>query len=124
MIGWRILEKLEHQRRIAVAKRHKLLTGRNAETDFQQAEVGLKKFVKEAEEDELCRLLMECVLLETAYSTTNGNDDRLLTTARRYRIDVDRIARSVRDEFAAKAKKAGSKPVKRPSKPAVAVAAG
>ena len=67
---------------------------------------------------------MECVLLETAYSTTNGNDDRLLTTARRYRIDVERIARSVRDEFAAKAKKAGCKPVKHHSKPTMAAAAG
>jgi len=67
---------------------------------------------------------MECVLLETAYSTTNGNDDRLLTIARRYRIDVDKIVRSVRDEFAAKAKKAGSKPAKAPSRPIVAVAAG
>ena len=33
----------------------------------------------------------------------------LLATARRYRVDVEKVARSVRDEFAAKAKKAARK---------------
>jgi len=123
VITWRMLEKLEHQRRIAFAKRHKLLTGHNAETDFQQVEVGLKKMLKEAEEEELCRLLMECVLLETAYSATNGSDDRLLTIARRYRIDVERIARSVREDLAAKTKKAANKAVKPRLQAAAAAAA-
>lgn len=66
---------------------------------------------------------MESVLLESAYSAHNGDDDRLITVARRYRIDVEKIERSVRDEFTAKAKKATSKGQKQQPKPNATAAA-
>jgi len=45
-------------------------------------------------------------LLESAYRNGNGNDnDVLLTTARRYRIDVEKMQKEVAHEFAAKQKK-------------------
>lgn len=106
----RVLEKLEYQRSLLIAKRHKLLSGRNAETDFQQVSKALSKLIKDADEAALCRLLMECVLLEFAYQSQSHptNDDKLGATAKRYRIDAEKISRTVRDDFAARAKKAGN----------------
>jgi hypothetical protein len=58
------------------------------------------------------------------YHEPSSGDDRLLTAARKHRIDVDAVARAVREEFAAKAKKAvakARKPSGRKTKTAAAV---
>lgn len=46
-------------------------------------------------------------LLESAYRSGGGDADNdvLLTTARRYRIDAEKLQRAVAQEFAAKQKK-------------------
>jgi hypothetical protein len=54
----------------------------------------------------LSRLLLEISLFESAYR--NGGDpesDVLITTARRYRIDAEKLHKAVAQEFAAKQKK-------------------
>jgi len=106
------LEKLDYNRATLVAKRHGLLKETKAENGFQQSKVALAKLVKDSDETALSRLLIECALLDSAYHEPYSGDDRLLVAARKHRIDVDALNRAVREEFAAKAKKAARKQVK------------
>lgn len=108
------LEKLDYNRATLVAKRHGLLKDGKSSDAIQQGRTALVKLVKEADETALSRLVMECSLLDSAYHEPSSGDDRLLTAARKHRIDVDAVARAVRDEFVAKAKKAVAK-AKKPS---------
>ena len=49
---------------------------------------------------------MEISLLESAYrSGSNSDSDVLLNTARRYRIDPEKVQKALAQEFAAKQKK-------------------
>ncbi|HXZ41148.1 MAG TPA: hypothetical protein VEG68_10440 [Terriglobales bacterium] len=61
--------------------------------------------VSRYDDSDLSRLLLEISLLESAYR--NGSDpdsDILLTTAKRYRIDAEKLQKAVAQEFAAKKK--------------------
>ena len=55
------------------------------------------------DEAELCKLLLEISLLDSAYqrSTTN-RDDVLMDAAKRYRVDTDKLQKAVAQEIAAK----------------------
>ena len=55
------------------------------------------------DESELCKLLLEISLLDSAYqqSTANG-DDVLMSAAKRYRVDADKLQKAVAGELAAK----------------------
>jgi hypothetical protein len=63
----------------------------------------LAKQVGNYDEAELCRLLLEVSLLDSAYrrSATDG-EDTLLGVAKRYRVDVEKLQKAVAGEFAAK----------------------
>jgi hypothetical protein len=55
---------------------------------------------------DLSRLLLEISLLELAYRSAGTPDsDILLNTAKRYRIDAEKVQKTVAQEFAAKQKK-------------------
>jgi ParB family chromosome partitioning protein len=109
LIAMRLLDKLEHQRRVLIAKRHKLISGKSTESDHNEMVSGFKKMFRESDESGISRLILECILIESAYYVPSGGDDLLLTAAKRYRIDAEKIARKVRDDVAAKAKKQGAK---------------
>lgn len=110
LVAWRLIEKVDHQRRILLAKRHKLLSGRNSDAEYQAVEKALRSFVKESNDAALCPLLLECVLLDTAYQVgASKESDSLLRVARRYRIDVEQVGRAVKDSLIAKAKRSGTK---------------
>ncbi len=107
LVAWRLIEKLDHQRRILLAKRHKLLSGRNSETEFQAIEKALRSLVKESNDAALGRLLLECVLLDAAYQVgASAEHDSLLRVARLYRIDVEQVGRAAREMVTSKAKRA------------------
>jgi hypothetical protein len=99
------LEKLDYNRAMLVAKRHGLLKDSKSTDAFQEARTALVKRVNEADETALARLVIECALLDSAYHEPPSGDDRLLAAARKHRIDVDALARAVREEFAAKQRK-------------------
>jgi ParB family chromosome partitioning protein len=113
LIAVRLLDRLEYQRRVLIAKRHKLMSGKSAESDHNEMVSGFKKMLKEADEKALCRLILECLLIDSAYST-HANSDDLLNAAKRYRIDVEKVSKQVREDFAAKAKKKAAKQKKAP----------
>jgi hypothetical protein len=62
----------------------------------------LAKRVSTYDEAAICRILLEISLLDSAYQRTGTSDDPLVTTARRYRVDVEKLRDKVAAEFAAK----------------------
>ena len=86
----------------ALAKRHKV----EAKKDSASAQELLAKQVSGYDEAELCKLLLEISLLDSAYQrSTTSRDDVLMDAAKRYRVDTEKLQKTVADEFAAKQKK-------------------
>jgi hypothetical protein len=51
----------------------------------------------------LCKLLLEISLLDSAYQrSTNSRDDVLMDIAKRYRVDIEKLRKTVAEELAAK----------------------
>jgi hypothetical protein len=63
----------------------------------------LAKQVSKFDESELCKLLLEITLLDSAYQrSTASRDDVLMDAAKRYRVDTEKVQKAVAKEFAAK----------------------
>ncbi len=83
----------------ALAKRHKV----EAKKDFSSAQELLAKQVGTYDESELCKLLLEISLLDSAYQrSTASRDDVLIDAAKRYRVDTEKLQKAVGKEFAVK----------------------
>jgi hypothetical protein len=58
------------------------------------------------DESELCKLLLEISLLDSAYQrSTTSRDDVLMDAAKRYRVDTEKLQKAVAHELAAKREK-------------------
>ena len=69
------------------------------------------KQVSTYDETELCKLLLEISLLDSAYQrSTASRDDVLMDAAKRYRVDAEKLQKTVAKEFAAKRDKKTVKP--------------
>jgi len=91
----------------ALAKRHKV----EAKKDSASAQELLAKQVGTYDESELCKLLLEVSLLDSAYQrSTASHDDVLMDAAKRYRVDAEKLQKAVAKEFAAKRDKKTLKP--------------
>jgi len=97
----------------ALAKGHKV----EAKKDSASAQELLVKKVGACDEAELCKLLLEISLLDSAYQrSTASRDDVLMDAAKRYRVDTEKLQKAVAEELAAKRDKktkAGAKPKNR-----------
>jgi ParB family chromosome partitioning protein len=83
----------------ALAKRHKV----EAKKDSASAQELLAKQVSTYDESELCKLLLEISLLDSAYQrSTASSDDVLMDAAKRYRVDTEKLQKAVAVELAAK----------------------
>jgi hypothetical protein len=83
----------------ALAKRHKV----EAKKDSPSAQDLLAKQVGTYDEAELCKLLLEIGLLDSAYQRSAASrDDVLIDAAKRYRVDTEKIQKAVAEELAAK----------------------
>jgi ParB family chromosome partitioning protein len=83
----------------ALAKRHKV----EAKKESATAQELLTKQVSKYDESELCKLLLEISLLDSAYQrSTASRDDVLIDAAKRYRVDTEKVQKAVAKEFAAK----------------------
>jgi len=79
--------------------------------DSASAQELLAKQVGTYDESELCKLFLEISLLDSAYQrSTAGRDDVLMDTAKRYRVDTEKLQKAVAKEFAAKRDKKTVKP--------------
>jgi hypothetical protein len=91
----------------ALAKRHKV----EAKKDSASTQELLAKQVGTYDEAELCKLLLEISLLDSAYQRSSASsDDVLVDAAKRYRVDTDKLQKAVAIEFAAKRDKKTIKP--------------
>jgi ParB family transcriptional regulator, chromosome partitioning protein len=83
----------------ALAKRHKV----EAKKDSASAQGLLAKQVSGYDESELCKLLLEISLLDSAYQrSSTSHDDVLMDAAKRYRVDAEKLQKAVAAEFTAK----------------------
>ena len=63
----------------------------------------MAKQVGTYDESELCKLLLEISLLDSAYQrSTTSRDDVLMDAAKRYRVDAEKLQKAVAEELAAK----------------------
>jgi ParB family chromosome partitioning protein len=101
-VAQHVLGSVSYNRIPVLAKRHKLEIERSSASPVEL----LQKHISQYDETALCRLLLEISRLESAYSGNDDSDnDVLLNTARRYRIDPDKMQKAVAQEFVAKQKK-------------------
>jgi ParB family transcriptional regulator, chromosome partitioning protein len=85
-----------------LAKRHKV----EAKKDSSSPQELLAKQVGTYDEAELCKLLLEISLMDSAYQrSTASRDDVLMDAAKRYRVDTEKLQKAVAKEFAAKREK-------------------
>jgi ParB family transcriptional regulator, chromosome partitioning protein len=83
----------------ALAKRHKV----EVKKDSASAQELLAKKVSTYDEAELCKLLLEISLLDSAYERfTTSRNDVLMDATKRYRVDTEKLQKVVAKEFAAK----------------------
>src|SRR5208283_631889 len=83
----------------ALAKRHKV----EAKNDSASVQELLVKQVGRYDESELCKLLLEVSMLDSAYQrSTASRDDVLMDAAKRYRVDAEKLQKAVAEELAAK----------------------
>jgi ParB family chromosome partitioning protein len=83
----------------ALAKRHKV----EAKKDSASAQELLAKQVVKYEEADLCKLLLEISLLDSAYQrSTASRDDVLMDAAKRYRVDAEKLQKDVAEELKVK----------------------
>ena len=86
----------------ALAKRHKV----EAKKDSASAQELLSKQVGKYDESELSKLLLEISLLDSAYQrSTQSREDVLMDAAKRYRVDSERLHKTVAKELATKREK-------------------
>ena len=101
-VAQHVLTSVPYNRIPILAKRHKLEIDKSSTSP---AELMLRH-ISRYHEGGLSRLLLEISLLESAYRNDGESDsDVLLNTAKRYRVDAEKIQKSVAQEFAAKQKK-------------------
>ena len=97
-----VLAGVPYNRLPLLAKRHKVEIEKS---DASPVEL-LAKHVSRYDDSDLSRLLLEISLLESAYHSGGDADtDVLSTTAKRYRVDTEKVHKAVAQEFAAKQKK-------------------
>ena len=106
-VGHYLIGHLSYSQVPALAKRHKV----EAKKDSASAQELLAKQVGTYDEAELCKLLLEISLLDSAYQrSTASRDDVLMDAAKRYRVDAEKLQKAVAKEFAAKRDKKTIKP--------------
>ena len=97
-----VLTSVPYNRIPILAKRHKLEIDKSSTSLVEL----MLRHISRYDESGLSRLLLEISLLESAYRNGGESDsDVLLNTAKRYRVDAEKLQKSVAQEFAAKQKK-------------------
>ena len=105
-IAQHVLSSVSYNRLPLLAKRHKLEIEKSSASPVELLQRHFSRF----DESALSCLLLEISLLESAYRSGGDPDsDVLITTAKRYRIDTEKVQKAVALEFAAKQRKSQKK---------------
>ena len=106
-----LIDHLPHSQVPILTKRHKLETEKASKTPQEF----LAKQLGSYDEAELCRILLEISLLDSAYQRSGTLEDFLTDAARRYRVDVEKLQKAVAAEFAAKRERSKVKAKRKPA---------
>jgi len=109
LIADALLERTEPLRREALAKRHKVVDGTTAEVTYPMVQKALARLLRQLDESGLSKLIVEMVLLGAAESSVECENDVLLATAKRHRVDMVKVRSAVVSEFTTKATKTAAK---------------
>lgn len=105
LIARSFVSHLPAREQAMLAKRHKVTN-----TPTTSVEAAFIKSINSCDETALCRLLLETSLLDAAYQRGGkGQDDPLLESAKRYRIDTAKIEKTVTEQATAKQEKGQSR---------------
>jgi ParB family chromosome partitioning protein len=104
-----MLEKVEPLRRETLARRHKMVDGSTSEVTYPQVQKGLARLLQQLDESGLSKLIVEIALLGNVESATPNETDALITAARRHRVDMAKVRKTVEAEFAARQAKQAAK---------------
>jgi ParB family transcriptional regulator, chromosome partitioning protein len=104
-VAQHVLTSVPYNRLPLLAKRHKVEVEKSSASPVEL----LQKQVSRYDESGLSRFLLEASLLESAYQNAGGDEDILLTTAKRYRIDPEKVQKAVAEGLTAKQKKKDKK---------------
>jgi hypothetical protein len=96
-----LIDHLPYNQVPILAKRHRVETEKVSKTPQEL----LTKRVATYDEATLCRILLEISLLDSAYQRSSSSEDLLSDSAKRYRVDVEKLRKAVAEEFAAKKKR-------------------
>ena len=104
-----LIAHLPYNQTAQLAKRHKVEVEKDGSPEQQ-----LMKRISTYDEGALGRLLLEVSLLDSAYQRFGrSEEDALANAAKRYRVDTEKLAKAVAQEFAAKHKKQERKTAKK-----------
>ncbi len=116
LIASALLNRLEPLRKEQLARRHKLVEGTAGEVTHPQVQQAIARMLRQSDDGALSKILIESVLLESGDRTPTNDPDVLIATAKRYRVDVDKVRKAVEQEFTAKRAKRDAKRDKAPKK--------
>jgi len=101
-VAYHLVSRLSYNQIPTIAKRHKV----EVKKDSDSAQELLAKQVGNYDELELCKLVLEISLLDSAYHRlASGQTDVLMEAAKRFRVDTDKLHKLVAEEIAAKQEK-------------------
>ncbi len=104
LVAREFVNRLPHECRTILSQRHSPTPATGKQQKPQPAEIG--GTLKNLDETGYSRLLIELSLLDATYNAYSGDGaERLETVAKRYRVNVQKIAESAAAEFAAQRKK-------------------
>lgn len=102
LVARHLVSSLQFAQVLQIAKRRKV----DVETNNGAPERDLLKHVSLLDEIELSRFLIDLSLLDSAYRLpSKDSDDVLLSVARHYRIETEKIEKEVAQKFAVEQKK-------------------
>lgn len=118
LVSSAMLEKMEPSRSETVARRHKMIEGSSREVTYPEVQKGLARLLRQLDESGLSKLIVEIALLGYAEASSPSETDALSAAAKRHRVDVEKVQKTVEAEFAAKQTKQAKKqsPKKRSAK--------
>lgn len=104
LVAQYLISRLQFAEVAQIAKRHKV----GVDATNGVPEQALLKHVSRLDEIELSRLLMELSLISLASRVPSKHEsDVLLTTAKHYRVEIEKLEKEVAQKFAEKQKKQG-----------------
>jgi ParB family chromosome partitioning protein len=104
-----MLEKTEPLRRETLARRHKMVDGSASEVTYPDVQKGIARLLRQLDESGLSKFIVEIALLGSVESASQEGTDALIATAKRYRVDVEKVRKTVEAEFATREAKHAAK---------------